>query len=279
MFISYVFKDIENTTNCFQDLKNLSGIYKITCLVNNKYYIGSSSNLENRFKVHLRTLNNNKHKNPHLQSAWNLHSKENFIFEVLEYTDKDNLLIREQFYMDILQSYNREYGFNNCIKAGRPTGYKHTEESKKIMSLKKKGVKQSKEVIEKRANQIRGNKHTDETKKKLSISKLGAKNGMYGKKEDAEHKKERMKNMLDKPRWNKGLNKETDPRCAKLGLSKIGKPAYNRIKCNLVNKITGESYIADSLKELSKISKVPLTTINKIKKGITNKKGYELIIL
>lgn len=34
------------------ELENKSGIYKITCLTNGKYYIGSSANLKNRFKVH-----------------------------------------------------------------------------------------------------------------------------------------------------------------------------------------------------------------------------------
>ena len=263
----------------FYKLNKVSGIYKITCIPNNKIYIGSSKNILNRFNTHIRTLKNNTHRNPHLQSAWNLHSEFNFKFEVIECVDKDKLILKEQFYMDQLKAYDREYGFNNCSKADRPTGYKHTEENKKIMSLKKKGIKQSLETIEKRVAVLKGKRHTEETKLKISNKNSGKNNGMYGKVETEEHKKERMKNMLNKPRWNKGLNKNTDERCIKLGLHRKGKPGPNQTKCKMINNITGESYIANSLHEMSRISNVPLISIYRMTKGVKNMKGYEIIIL
>src|SRR5260221_10258416 len=41
-----------------------SGIYKITCTVNKKIYIGSSINLRKRKGEHWRELRQNKHNNP-----------------------------------------------------------------------------------------------------------------------------------------------------------------------------------------------------------------------
>ena len=61
--------------------KNI-GIYKITNLINNKFYIGSSSDLKKRLYEHRRELNLGVHANKHLQSAWNKYGEENFKFEI-----------------------------------------------------------------------------------------------------------------------------------------------------------------------------------------------------
>lgn len=51
------------------------GIYKITNLINNKFYIGSSSDLKKRLYEHRRELNLGVQANKHLQSAWNKYGK------------------------------------------------------------------------------------------------------------------------------------------------------------------------------------------------------------
>ena len=56
--------------------KNI-GIYRITNLINSKFYIGSSSNLKKRLYEHQRELNLGIHTNKHLQSAWNKYGEEN----------------------------------------------------------------------------------------------------------------------------------------------------------------------------------------------------------
>lgn len=63
------------------------------------------------------------------------HGYAKFRVEILEYcsTDKDNLLSREQFYLD---NYNPEY---NILKiAGSPLGYRHSEAAKARISLANK---------------------------------------------------------------------------------------------------------------------------------------------
>jgi group I intron endonuclease len=68
------------------------GIYKITNIVNNKCYVGSSINIKNRIYKHFWLLSNNKHYNLHLQKSYNKYGKSNFIYEV-----KKKLSIHNKF--------------------------------------------------------------------------------------------------------------------------------------------------------------------------------------
>jgi group I intron endonuclease len=85
-----------------------SGIYKITNLVNQKFYIGSSVNLYNRFHTHSTKLKTQVHTSKHLQASYNKYGKDNFIFEVIEYCKKEILVEREQWFLDTLNpQYNK----------------------------------------------------------------------------------------------------------------------------------------------------------------------------
>ena len=122
------------------------GIYKITCTANGKFYIGSSVNLRRRHYWHFWDLQNNKHPNKHLQSAYNKYGSEAFIFEIIESfpktaTAKDLFKI-EQEYLDRLMPWDNKIGYNLCKITGRPsdrTGFKHSEETKQLMSKRGKG--------------------------------------------------------------------------------------------------------------------------------------------
>jgi len=62
-------------------------IYKITNLVNDKFYVGSTINKKVRFRQHRRFLRQNRHHCKHLQAAWNLYGESKFTFEVVEFVD------------------------------------------------------------------------------------------------------------------------------------------------------------------------------------------------
>lgn len=259
-----------------------SGIYKITCLPNNKLYIGSSKNIEKRFKTHINQLNKNKHINEHLQSSWNLYGQNNFLFEIIETCEISKLIIREQYWLDSLKSYNREIGFNACIKADCPLGYKHNDTAKEKMSKAKLGKKLSREPVEKIRQQNTGKKRSESYKNMMSISRMGQKNPMFGKKlsEIEKIEKGRALNSVV-PRWNKGLTKDQDPRILKLATWK-GKTTINALKCKLTNIQSGEYWIADSITKLSKMCPISLATLNRLKNntaGMKYKKIYKLEIL
>ena len=92
-----------------ESIPKKSGIYQIRNLVNGKIYVGSSINLRKRLKDHFRDLRNNRHVNQHLQKAYNKYGLDKFVFEVLEYVEKDMLLEREQYYIDTLNVVNEGY--------------------------------------------------------------------------------------------------------------------------------------------------------------------------
>lgn len=112
-----------------QEFKNGSGIYKITNKVNNKFYIGSAIDLKHRSRQHKHMLNSNSHSSKYLQNSYNKYKSENFYFEVIEYCSNEQLLIREQHYIDTL---NPKY--NMCPFAHNQLGYKHSPES--ILKMK-----------------------------------------------------------------------------------------------------------------------------------------------
>lgn len=107
-------------------------------------------------------------------------------------------------------------------------------------------------------------------KKQFQKNRIGDKNPRWGIIEDETHKKERMAPMLSKPRWNKGLRGDLRAK----GPPKGSLPC-NAIKCRLINE-DGRIIEANSLKELSKLSGVPLISINRLRAGKKNKKGWKL---
>lgn len=85
-----------------------SGIYKLYFEQNpNHFYIGSSNNIENRWREHKRQLKNNTHDNSILLRAVNKYEYCNLKTEIIEECAKDFLFIREQYYIDNLKpAYN-----------------------------------------------------------------------------------------------------------------------------------------------------------------------------
>lgn len=160
--------------------KNEPAIYLIKCLVNNKIYIGSSVNLRNRINRHYNDLINNKHSSKHLQNAFNLHGDENFIVEVLEFCDREELLLKEQHFLDLYKPWDRKIGYNTCDVAGSPSkrvlsdehknkiseglkGRKVSEETKKKIGDANRGKTQPKDAVEKSRLYNLGKKHSEES--------------------------------------------------------------------------------------------------------------------
>lgn len=111
-----------------ESISKKSGIYQIRNLINGKIYVGSSINLRKRMKDHFRDLRNNRHANQHLQKAYNKYGLDKFVFEVLEYVEKDMLLEREQYYIDTLNVVNE--GYNICPVAIHTDNYVWTSAQK-----------------------------------------------------------------------------------------------------------------------------------------------------
>ena len=126
--------------------KSICGIYKIINIINQKFYIGSAVNIEKRFYTHKRLLKTNTHFNNHLQSSYNKHGVINFIYEIIETTKKENMIEREQYWIDTLEANNSTKGYNKRIIASSNLGIKASDETKEKLRISHLGNKRSLEA-------------------------------------------------------------------------------------------------------------------------------------
>lgn len=177
-----------------------SGIYQIVNKVNGKKYVGSSNDIMKRWSLHKSLLNRKKHHSTHLQSAWDKHGKDKFIFEIIENVEDNSLLYeREQYWLDLYKTYNGENGYNISKDSKAATrGRTHSEETKQKISKAHKGklrsdmtgpnniwfgkhlpeeikrkIKENHADCRKEKNAFYGKKHTVETKEKISKANKG----------------------------------------------------------------------------------------------------------
>ena len=125
--------------------KDLSGIYTITNIVNNKIYCGScTTSIFQRFGNHKRELRKGTHTNLHLQNAWNKYGEEAFSFDILEEHSPELCLGMEQYWMNLLDVCNRNKGYNIAPVAGNSYGQKRTLEQRKNISKATTGKRKGK---------------------------------------------------------------------------------------------------------------------------------------
>jgi group I intron endonuclease len=186
----------------FLEYPKTAGIYKLTCLVNNKVYIGKTIDLKRRINDHKksRIIPNRKFK---IAYAIVKHGWESFVIEILETFegfDKNNpdhnhkLLDKERKYIELLDTTDNEKGYNICKYSTDRTGHICSEESKKRMSEAQKrvirifdderrqklrdarlGKKMSEDAKDKIRQYRMGRKLSDESKNKLSVHRKGKK--------------------------------------------------------------------------------------------------------
>jgi len=148
-----------------------TGIYKIEHLASGKIYVGSAVNIKRRIWEHKNRLKTSTHPNPKLQRAWDKYGAEAFEFSILVICSSEELLIKEQEFIDNLKTM--EFGYNLCPVAGSALGIKRSEETKKRMSESQKGREFSEEHKQNITKSQLGNKrkpHSEETKIKMSIT-------------------------------------------------------------------------------------------------------------
>jgi group I intron endonuclease len=154
------------------DIMRNSGIYKITNIINNNFYIGSSSNIRKRKERHFRYLKNNRHENKHLQNAFNKYGKDAFVFEIIKYLDQDQLLYEEQLLLN--EYFGQSNLYNICPTAGSPSvkGRIKTEEHRqKIANSVKMFYEDNPKHRELLSSYRVGKPLSDEIKQKMRQSK------------------------------------------------------------------------------------------------------------
>jgi group I intron endonuclease len=129
-----------------QENKAKAGIYRWVNLINGKQYIGSSLNLSKRLSDYFSALASKnmetklKRSKSAIYSALIKHGCYNFSLEILEYCSVENLIQREQFYIDSF-----EPSYNICKTAGSTLGRICSEETRAKISATNLGKTRSEE--------------------------------------------------------------------------------------------------------------------------------------
>lgn len=92
------------------------GIYKITNKINNKVYIGQSKSIFHRFNNHVLALNKGIHENDLLQKDFLEHGCINFIFEIVELCNENELIELESKYINKLNDNDYNISRTNIKK-------------------------------------------------------------------------------------------------------------------------------------------------------------------
>jgi GIY-YIG catalytic domain len=99
--IKYYNADIDKI-NIFADNRNKIGVYRWINNLNGNTYIGSSINLSVRFYTYYSLRSLAKSNRP-VERALLKYGFSNFSLEILEYCNLEDLLKKEQYYLDILK--------------------------------------------------------------------------------------------------------------------------------------------------------------------------------
>ena len=99
------------------------GIYKITNKINNKIYVGTSTDVKNVWEKH---RNLNEAKKFALEKDIALYGADKFEFSILEECEEDKLSDRESFYVDLYDAVKTGY---NSKKAAKGSNFSNRNKS------------------------------------------------------------------------------------------------------------------------------------------------------
>lgn len=191
-------------------------VYCHTCKINNKKYVGITSQ-----KLNKRWNYGNSYLNTRFGNAIKKYGWENFEHEILfenltkeEAEQKEIELIRE------LNLTNREIGYNTCLGGEGTNGYSFTDEDRKKMSMAHKNIKLS-----------------DSHKENIKLAlKEYYKTHKYKVNEEAIKRMTETRKKQGSP-WNKG-RKISEEAKEKIRLANIGKKQSDETKIKRAKKLS-----------------------------------------
>lgn len=144
-------------------------VYKITNKLNNKIYIGiTSQGAGVRYYKHLSDA---LHGSPFpIHNALQKYGKENFTLEIIELCDTSEILReREKYWIAFYNSTNREIGYNMTEGGDGTFGRLHSEETKEKIRQKALGRKASEET-KKKMSQVHKQNYSEAHRKAVAES-------------------------------------------------------------------------------------------------------------
>lgn len=153
------------------------GVYIITNTVDGKVYIGSSLDMRKRCEDHVSQLRRGVHHNRRLQNAWNKHSGDVFVFDVLEVVktrDRSATIPAEQKWLDFFQ-VGREACYNFLLLASSPGSQVTKDETRRRISESKRGKRLTPEHKAKLRRARIGRPLSEAHRAALSAARVGKK--------------------------------------------------------------------------------------------------------
>lgn len=171
MFICPLSDSVTKYIIARRDLMRKSGIYQIILKEDQRSYIGSAFDIEKRWSNHISASKRNGAKQV-IANALAKYGVENFEWIILEECSQSELLLREQYWLDLLRPFADEgRGFNIRKEAKNNSGIVRSAESKKKQSETMKGKPKSEEHkrnMSKNWREKRGAEYFDNLRKRVS---------------------------------------------------------------------------------------------------------------
>src|SRR5665213_636537 len=136
----------------------MSIIYKATNQINQKVYIGHTTNFNKRKYHHIWEASQGE--GHYFHRALTKHGADNFLWEIIY--ENEDAKDKETFFIQEYKSNQPEFGYNLTLGGEGSLGWIPSEETRRKISEANKGN-----------NNCRGRVMSEETKKKISLSKIG----------------------------------------------------------------------------------------------------------
>jgi predicted GIY-YIG superfamily endonuclease len=164
-------------------------VYKHTCNITNKSYIGQTSDLSSRNKSHARPSSGCVA----FRNAIQKHGWDNFTHEILA----TGLTLEQANILEeaLIAEYNTVAPFGYNIRSGGQNKLLHKTSKKKI-SEKLKGRKIPQEVIDKRSAKLKGRKQKPENIRKSALGRTGLTRTLEQRERMSKVQKQRFKNLV-----------------------------------------------------------------------------------
>lgn len=218
-------------------------VYKATCLVNNKVYIGvTNRTIEIRIKEHIK-LSNKTNPRYLFNKAIKKYGKDNFKFEIIDsYSSFDDRDSKEINYINIYNSfYMNNMGYNMTLGGDGSRGHIKSKESIEKIKTARKNQIFSLETRELWSSQRKGRRLSDETKKRMSVSMVES--GCH-KKTEAHKEKLRLANL------GKKHSQESKLKMSKSTKGRINKKFVSEEHLKLIRDIYKNMGVNKLVKEL-----------------------------
>jgi group I intron endonuclease len=237
----------------------MTGIYKIQSISHpDRLYIGSSVNMEQRWRQHLSDFNFNRHHSPHFQRHYGKYGRNDLMFSVVALCERDQLMpVNGVIWVEQCFIWAYKPYFNGAPVAGSCMGVKHSDEVRQRNRERNIGRKQSAETIEKRVAKLRGRRMSEEAKAKISVGNTGKVRSvetceklrllMIGRKDSDETREKKIKSLIGRP-----VSTETKEKISK---SNKGQKRSLKTRTNISKSMKGRVITDETRLKMSESAK------------------------